>query len=176
MSAFGVIKGIVSGHTLTDTTTGKSKKILDIVEQTSSSGGSLVESVDGILPNPATKNIALTSPVDMKFGAEGNITVSPQIENIKDVSIYVSHDNGIVTINLSSWFNITNPRWNCRIVARTNNGGKLTFNTGSPNRMWRTDGTLGVPEIIDLTSTFQIFDIINTFGGEPALLKIYPNI
>lgn len=137
-----------------------------------SGGAGGISSIDGFKPNDSGALRLAAAAVRIIKSSE-NATAKPALKTAAEFTYYIHITNGTVTLDLSDWNASTHPRLNIRIITTSNLTGKIELIVPG-GVMWRLNGSNGAPETINVTTSFRVYDIVNTVGSGPAIVQVYP--
>lgn len=130
-----------------------------------------VATVEGIAP--VNRNVTLSRPAQMYLGGAGTIT--PICKKLQNETLYIHVDGAaIVTVDLANWaVSELLPQYNLRLVMGTNNS--FTARIKAANNLWTPTGSYVSSYDIPISGRgLQIYDIFNSVGSGPIIVKKFP--
>lgn len=133
----------------------------------------LVATVEGIAP--VNSNVTLSRPAQMYLSGAGTIT--PICKKLQNETLYIYVDGAaIVTVDLANWtVSQLLPQYNLRLVMGSNNS--FTARIKAASYLWTPTGSYVSSYDIPVSgSGLQIYDIFNSVGSGPMIVKKYPQV
>ena len=133
-----------------------------------------VATVDGIAP--VNRNVTLSCPSQMYLGGS-TTTLTPLVKKLQNETLYIrAESGGIVTVDLANWVvSEMLPQYNLRLIFATNNTGTIRIKAPSTYMYW-LDGSYTTQKDIAASRNLQVYDIFNSVGSAPMIVKKYPQV
>ena len=134
-----------------------------------------VARVDGIDPQFGG-NVILSRPSQIYLGGS-TTTLTPVIKKLQNETLYIrAEGGGIVTVDLKNWVvSEMLPQFNLRLIFATNNTGTIRIKPPNTYMYW-LDGSYTTPKDIAVGHNLQVYDIFNSVGSVPVIVKKYPQV
>lgn len=134
-----------------------------------------VARVDGIDPQFGG-NVILSRPAQMYLGGS-TTTLTPVVKKLQNETLYIrAEQGGIVTVDLKNWVvSEMLPQYNLRLIFATNNTGTIRIKAPNTYMYW-LDGSYTTPKDIAVGYNLQVYDIFNSVGSGPMIVKKYPQV
>lgn len=134
-----------------------------------------VATVDGIDPQFGG-NVILSRPSQIYLGGS-TTTLTPVIKKLQNETLYIrAEGGGIVTVDLKNWVvSEMLPQFNLRLIFATNNTGTIRIKPPNTHMYW-LDGSYTTPKDIAVGYNLQVYDISNSVGSGPMIVKKYPQV
>lgn len=134
-----------------------------------------VATVDGIDPQFGG-NVILSRPSQIYLGGS-TTTLTPVIKKLQNETLYIrAEGGGIVTVDLKNWVvSEMLPQFNLRLIFATNNTGTIRIKPPNTHMYW-LDGSYTTPKDIAVGYNLQVYDISDSVGSGPMIVKKYPQV
>lgn len=133
-----------------------------------------VATVEGIAP--VNSNVTLSRPAQMYLGGS-TTTLTPVVKKLQNETLYIrAESGGVVTVDLANWVvSQMLPQYNLRLIFATNNTGTIRIKAPNTYMYW-LDGSYTTPKDIAASGNLQVYDIFNSIGSAPMIVKKYPQV